>query len=120
MPNRNETTAENFETFQEHCEECIEVLGLKTWNFLYEHVDLEDDDAGCMLQPEDRLVTIGLSTSLSRDITDDFLKSLAVHEVVHTFLGSYTSSAHDRFATKEQLEEKEHEIVQVLVNVLMQ
>ena len=117
MIKKNKTTARDFETFQEYCEACIEILGLKSWEFLYRHISMEEDDCLCIMQVEPRLATIILSKNISRESSEEYLKKLAIHEIIHTLLGSFTSSAHDRYITKEMLEEKEHEIVQILTNV---
>ena len=118
---RTVTNAKDFNYFKECCESYIELFGLKGWKVEYLHSELDlEVYAQCYFAAEPRNATISLNTIWEPGISDEQLKKIALHEALHVFFGSYTSCAIDRFISEKEIFEKEHEMIQTLINVIME
>lgn len=120
MANRLKTTKRDFEFFKAAALEWQQRLGLTDWNLYFVHEKVDECYAQTRWELPATLATITLSLNWDslRPKTDEELKVLALHEVLHVLFAPYCSAAEDRYLGPSQLHGVEHAIIRRLEKVL--
>lgn len=110
-------TQEDFEFFKKECAYWIERYGLKQWNVIFFHKQLNERDAETYTDIENFFAQISLTKSFKENQDEDKIKNLkqaAKHEIFHILFAKLKSKAKWRYATDYQIDEAEHEIIRIL------
>lgn len=112
----------DFEKFKEYCEIWRHKLGLTNWAVYYHMTsDIPDSYGDCSWETEGAVGVIRISKkwdSESRPLNDKELDKLALHEILHLWLGQYSDAANDRFTTSKELDRLEHMAIRQLEDLL--
>jgi len=118
IKNKNKTTARDFEVFKKECELWVERFGLKDWDIVYKHQQIEYMGS-TVWDRQDRCADIILSTDFySVKVTDFELKSTAFHEIFELILADLFTLACQRSTTSEELHAARHAIIQRMLNYI--
>lgn len=115
------TTKADFDLFQKYCNEAIEKLGLVEWSVHYDHDKLDDAYARTYWHLEGGVATIVFAKQWEklRPKTDDAIRRVALHEVLHLVMAPLTGAARERYTTQDQIDTAEHLIIRRLENVCL-
>ena len=114
------TTRADFEVFKDAVITWQKSLGLTDWTIYFNHDRLDGEFARTNWTAEDSIAVITLSTNWDklRPKTDDQIRQLALHELLHVLLAPFCAEAENRYATQKQLNTVEHSIIRRLETVL--
>ena len=118
------TTQKNFYLFKQECQKWIDRFELNNYRVVYEWKDLKKSDASMNSQQSSMNSTIALSKNIGFDGADynmsqnEFIKSLAKHEIIHLLLGRYVWCAESRFIITNEISESEEELVRKLEKII--
>lgn len=114
MHERYKVSKKQFKLFKEMCEWWIESFGIGNWSVEIVLRDDESDD-GCLAWTLPNSLTcravIGLCETWALPITNDGLRRVALHEVLHLVLALLMEKALSRFTTEEDLKRIEHDVI---------
>lgn len=113
-------TQKHFEEFKGYCEEWIQEFGLTNYKFFYW---FQNNRKGSWASVRIDLKAMQINVALQKDWGDnqptpELLKEVALHEVLHSLLGRFSTNAIWRHTTEDELDESEHEIIQRLINFI--
>lgn len=114
------TTKADFEKFISYCKVAMDRLGLKEWSVHYDHRHIDDVYAQTYWQLSSGVATIVLSTYWDdlRPKTDDEIKRLALHEVLHLLMAPLVAEASERYTNSLSIDTAEHLIIRRLENIV--
>jgi len=117
------TTKQHFKIFINECEKWITKFELHNWTVVYEHKDLGNRNAQNAINALDHIATIGLTneidTCFERKMSfNEYIKSLAKHEVLHLLLGDMVDLAYNRYIQEDELKICEESLVIKLSHIL--
>ncbi len=117
------TTKADFFLFKAECEKWIEILGLKDWEFHFEHGDISEGNvASCQRNCNSRIIKLSLCKEWPKksmmELNKNNIRLSAFEEVCHTFMYELSSCALTRFVMEHEIEEAEHRIIRILQNTL--
>jgi hypothetical protein len=117
------TSAKDFEKFKRYCAEWAALFGLSDWNIDYAHknknIDGNEYYAVCQAGHGKRHAWIFLSTEWRGvDITEQKLKTVALHEIIHVLIAALEDAAFERFVSREEFESAREEVTVRLENVI--
>src|SRR5258706_6388707 len=108
------TTKENFALFSETVKDYQKKFGLLDWNIQLRHVsigavELAQANSNC----EGCVATVTLNKNWKEldPITDERIRRVALHEVIHVLLANLSYIASCRYITQSELDEAEHKVV---------
>lgn len=115
------TTKADFEIFKTYCAEAIQKLGLLEWSVHYAHEHRESDYARTAWKLSGGVATITLSTYWDdlRPKTEEALRRVAYHEVMHLLLAPLVAEACDRYTNQDAIDIAEHQAIRRLENVIV-
>lgn len=115
------TTKADFEKFKDYCIEAIQKFGLLEWSVHYAHEHLDNDYASTAWKLSGGVATITLSTYWDdlRPKTDETIRRLAYHEVMHILMAPLIAEAEDRYTNQTAVDIAEHAIIRRLENVIV-
>ncbi len=115
------TTKQDFDLFKRHCNYFIDLFGLKNWYIEYAYELLEDKESMVSAMLYSRTGKITLSTELDSDRSNikEYIKTIALHEIIELLLMPLFFLADERYTTREQLEDARHSIIQTLQKVIL-
>jgi len=119
-----ETTKKDFELFKSECQIYIDKFELNNYRMAYEWKKMNDADAAITSNQKGMVATFAFNKELSWGNLDysmskiDFIKSLAIHEVIHLLLGRYVWCGTSRFVTTDETREGEEELVRKLERLI--
>ena len=115
------TTKQDFADFTKHALEWQDRLGLTNWKLYFYHRHVDGSYADCSWDAESSVATIRLSTNWepAREKSQDELRLLALHEVLHVFTAELCCYAEARYTTRSQIDTAEHSMIRRLENILM-
>lgn len=115
------TTKRDFEQFKKECAIWIEKLGLIEWSVHYDHQHIEGSYAETAWKLSAGVATITLSTYWDdlRPKTEDAIRRLALHEVLHVVMSPLYAEASERYTNPLALDTAEHLIIRRLENTLV-
>ena len=110
----------HFKLFKDECEKWLKRLELNDYSIFYEFKYLEGRDACNTVTGSIGNATIALSTEIETfdKKSNDYIKILAKHEVLHVLLGRFGSLAHNRYSREDELIDEEEHLVRKLVNII--
>lgn len=113
------TTKAHFDLFKKEFLRWVDKLGLKGWNFYFQHVAREKTNA-CILPP-DKLEVRNITVCLNTDVDEEEInmKRLALHEALEVLLLRLSFIAACRFCQQEEIDEERHHIIMTLEKVLL-
>jgi hypothetical protein len=112
------TSAKDFALFQAECERWQQRLSLGDWEFRCQH-DACTGLAGVMTLVENKLACFTLNTVWDTDpVSNDALKAVAKHEVLHVLLAELEDLGRSRVNTPALANQIEHAIIRRLEKVL--
>lgn len=114
------TTKEHFEIFKEECKKWINYYGLLQWEINFYHDETKSDNCALALW---NLVAKRCDFYMyyewdKEDLTEEYIKRVALHEVTHLLLGRLHSLAGYRFVRDAEIDESVHEIIRILEGIL--
>lgn len=114
---KNKTTKHHFKIFKHQVQDMVELLGLKEYELDLRHEAL--NARADISVTEGVLATIRLSTDWHRcKVTDHGVAESAKHEVLHLLLHRLMLVSGERYASEEEIDRVEHDIVYRLEKVL--
>lgn len=115
------TTKADFELFKKYCNEAVQKLGLVEWSLYYDRDNLEDAYARTYWKLAAGAATIVLATYWDdlRPKTDEEIRRLAYHEVMHVLMAPLLAEAEDRYTNQSAIDIAEHQIIRRLENILI-
>ena len=113
------TTENNFGLFKNTVLKLMDKYQLNDYNVYFEWKELEGSDARSSLQ-DDGNVTFALSTEIENFHykAEDYIKSLAKHEVIHCLIGRYTVLAEARYISEDEIKMESEHLVRKLEKLL--
>lgn len=115
------TTKADFELFKKYCDEAIAKLGLVEWSVHYSHDSLEGDYARTYWKLSAGCTTIVFAKVWDdlRPKTDEAIRRLAFHEVLHVVMAPLVAEAGERYTNQLAIDTAEHLIIRRLENLLV-
>lgn len=115
------TTKADFGLFKQNCEEFIKKFGLVEWSVHYAHEHTPEAYASTAWRLSSATATITLGTVWDdlRLKTEEEIKKVAFHEVLHLVLSPLIGEANDRFSTQIAIDIAEHTIIRRLENTVL-
>lgn len=112
------TTKKDFSLFKEYAGGYVRLLGLVDWSIHYEHCDLPENYANTITNVSGRVARIefGKYWDDLRPKTNEELRKLALHEVLHVLLAPILKEATERYTQPYVIVDLEHEIIRRLEN----
>lgn len=91
-------------------------LNLKNWIYKFTHSDSEDSDelASVKALSKTRVAEFNLSVTWSVCPTKKHIDEVALHEVLHVLMAPLMDLAENRYATKDALDDAEHDVIRGL------
>ena len=114
---KDRTTPKQFELFKKEATQLINRLGIGEQEIQFLHKRIQAK-AEIEFHHDNKAVLILSTTFHGDEATDTDVVLAAKHEVTHLLLRRLYQSAYDRFATKDQIDRAEHDIVYRLEKVL--
>jgi len=99
------TTPAHFEIFKKECLKWIDFFELNEWKIYFLHL-LEDKDrqAACLFNAYTTNATLLLSVNWEHDKpTNDWIKQVALHEVIHLLLAKLQEKAMERYVSEAEI-----------------
>lgn len=124
MENKNITTMRDFELFQKEATYFLDFFGLKDWQVLFEHIEI-DSRAHCRFHTQGKQAVLALGKEWEENdpVTAFTIKRSAFHETMELLLADMRSVAMDTQmgwqAKHEALERTSHAIIRRLENVIL-
>ena len=92
---------------------------MKGWEFIFNHIELEDARAQIMPGQQGRLVIVLLNTCWpGQEPTEYELRRTGFHEALELFFSKITSLAQSRSVTENDIEEETHNLIRTLENTI--
>lgn len=109
----------HFKIFKDEFLHWIDVLGLKGWEFIFNHIELEDARAQIMPGQCGRVVIVLLNKTWDGQEPSDYeLRRTGFHEALELFFSKITHLAHKRSVTEDDIEEENHNLIRILENTI--
>ena len=116
------TTKKHYEIFKQECRKWIDKLKLDNWEVHYRWQKEENSKASCLANLSGYIATLILSTEWDDDrqepINEEEVESCSKHEVIHLLLARLSGNARARYASRDDLDESEEELVRKLEKIL--
>lgn len=115
------TTKHHLKVFRDECERLIERWGLTNWRRGYFIDDDVDAHAEVSIKLQDRVVTFFMPTKWKdeyQEPTDEFLKEVALHEVIHVMVGRLDEIAQYRYTSRNEIYEANEELARMIENAV--
>jgi len=115
------TTKSDFDKFKQYCSEALQTFQLIEWSVHYDHANVEGSYANTSWRLSGGVATITLSTYWDdlRPKTDDAIKRLAYHEVLHLVMAPLYAEAGERYTNQLAIDTAEHMIIRRLENLIV-
>jgi hypothetical protein len=117
------TSQKQFKFFEKCVYKWINFFGIKEFNVEVEFIEAIKNDcvANCRAGYKNKNAMIGLSTQYDKPsiFSKNNLDIYALHEVLHLLLWDFSAVGQSRYVEENEFENKEHEIIQKLINALL-
>lgn len=114
------TTDYHYAIFCENVKDWQSKLGLVDWDIQLRHGKTVDALATTNVNLTGRVATIVFATVWPNDlITDERIKRVAVHEVLHVLLADIVIIGESRYISDSEMEPAEHAVIRRLEKVLV-
>lgn len=115
------TTKRDFELFKQYCNEAVQKLGLVEWSIHYAHEHIDESYANTAWRLSGGVSTITLSDYWDdlRPKTEEAIRRVAYHEVLHLVMAPLVAEAGDRFTDQLSIDTAEHLIIRRLENIVV-
>lgn len=114
----NKTTKKDYQRFVYWCEVWQKKLGLIAWCLRFAHRQARGSRATVHVTPQRSLATVTLATQWDCEVTDDQLRSVALHEMCHVLLGQLVHVAESRCIGIGNIETEEERVVCALTSII--
>lgn len=114
-------TQKHFEIFKKECLKYQDIFELHNWDLHFRWQNSDTDRASCHNKVSGYISTLFLSRNWEghgQKITDDDIKEVAKHEMIHVLLERVTASGRYRYVSENEMEEAEEELVRKLEYLL--
>lgn len=109
------TTQKHLKVFQDEFLKTIDLLGVTGWEFYFTFTDEKDTYARVNTNTIDHLATAMLCKDWDEldghyKLTDEHIRSKAIHEACHVLVARLDALANARYKTEDELNQAEHEL----------
>ena len=119
MEEEYDLNEKHFKIFKTEFSYWVDQLGLKGWEFIYKHIELEDARAQIMPGQTGRVVIVLLSKKWpGQEPTEYELCRTGFHEALELLFSKITHLANERSITENDIEEETHNLIRTLENVV--
>ena len=109
----------DFEIFKKECLKLQSEWGLLGWELYFKFEPLEQRISQINASLESRKATLSVSSEFRDEVNENRNpQHSAKHEMLHLLLWRLTSRGDDRFTSKEELEDAEHEVIMQLLKII--
>lgn len=116
------TTEKHFFIFRDECLRLQKAFGLLDWELGFGHIEMRGGTfADIRTTPAARFARLRLSTIWNDNdvsLTEKDIRDAAKHEMIHLLIQPLSAAAAERCINADELEEREHAVVQRLMYLL--